>query len=87
MRGRVDGNGAYAGDNPVLPQEVAPDDPPVDFGYDRVDVAAREQRRYQSLRNLRRGEIGWEVVLVGYGLERLVADRAAPLGVLDPPGS
>jgi len=37
---RINSDGGDTGDCGVLPQEVATDHSPVDFGNDRVDVAA-----------------------------------------------
>ena len=80
LRARVDGDRADAGDRRGLPEEVAADHAAVRLGHDRVDVAAREQRRDQLLGRLHGREVAGEAVPAGDRPERRVADRSVARG-------
>ncbi len=73
---RIDGDRSYAGDTGILPQEVAADHAPVDFGHHAMNVRARQQMADQADGNLAGRKVGRESMLFSNGFEGGVADRS-----------
>src|SRR5687767_11014702 len=74
LHGRINSDRPDAGNNGILPEEIAADYSPVNFGHDRVDVAPGEEFGQKSGGNFRVGKIMWEVVLVGNRSKGFIAD-------------
>jgi hypothetical protein len=87
LHSRINGDRTDADDRRSFPEKIAADHAAVCFGYDRVDVVARQQGRDQVLRNLQRRKVTGEVVLVGDRLKCRVADHSTGFDVVGRAGS
>ena len=83
----VDSNGTDSSNRRVRPKEIAPDDPLVQFGNNRMNRRLREHIAHQILSHSRGREIGGKIVALGDAPECLVANGSAPLGVFLAPRS
>jgi hypothetical protein len=78
---RIDGYRADPVDRIAFIQKIAADDPAVHFRHHRVEARMRQHPRQEAGRYVRRRDVGREVMRLRDGLERLVTDRSAALGI------
>src|SRR5262249_53525901 len=81
--GRINRDRANAGDHRALVQEVAADDLAIQLSDHGVEPWMREQHGGHAGGDLHGGKVRREVMLISNGLEGLVEDSAALLGIVN----
>src|SRR3954471_4284539 len=82
LYGWIDRDRSHPCNRVPLPKEVAADHTPIPLRDDGVDVGLGQQMADEVGGDVGRREVGWEAVLLGDRLERLVADRTCRFGIV-----